>query len=120
MSGGSFDYLCEESDGLRGEHLRRMASELNALGFPDIAAATRSFVFQPSDELRRVWRAVEWWHSNDSSRADAVRAAMEWREREPVSVVADCDGWLCRCGRFISGMEFASAGYARAREALRR
>lgn len=109
MSGGSFDYLYSKSLTPEAHYLRDMADELYGLGFPDAARATLSFIAEPPDALREVWRAVEWWRSNDYGRDQAVAAAVSWRDRKPVERQNHADGWLCRCGRFISGAELHRA-----------
>lgn len=73
MSGGSFDYLYRK-DCPGVEDLQRMAealAEASGDGFEHALEDTRELaeileqVRNHSDELRRVWRTVEWWKSND-------------------------------------------------------
>ena len=80
MSGGAYDYLLYADDvyelAKRREALERMAERLEGLPWaPGAARETRrlcSFLdridarLQASDDLRQVWKAIEWWDSYDS------------------------------------------------------
>jgi hypothetical protein len=90
MSGGNYNYLCwaqdlEEINGKR-HALRTMADRLAGLGYASDAAAeteellvllqqweTRAQVRM--QRLTDVWKAVEWWDSNDGGE-DGVREAL--------------------------------------------
>lgn len=90
MSGGSYDYLCyaDEHEILqRRAVLRQMADRLTGLGYAedaageteDLIAIIAQYERRARSRIRRlsaVWRAVEWWDSNDSSEDD-IRAALE-------------------------------------------
>lgn len=78
MSGGPFNYLCTQQK-LDCESLMAMASDLESRGMEGAASATRSFIpSEPSQELRDLWRAVEWHRANDWSEADVARAFVKW------------------------------------------
>lgn len=89
MSGGSFNYLCTADFGFqRRDDLERMRDELRAIhrdvNVPALERQRAYFAFietddlleqlSPSDSLREVWRAVEWWRSNDYSKDQVVEA----------------------------------------------
>jgi hypothetical protein len=112
MSGGSFNYL-HEAFVDHDASLRDMADELRHLGFHDIARETESYVFDPPDALRKVWKAVEWWRSNDSSKEDAAETVRAYDNLHAVRPQADRDGFSCRCGRFFSNTELAQPGRRR-------
>lgn len=74
MSGGSYNYLCFNTDDLtsRRADLDAMAERLTALGWaPEAAQATRQVIdmieqtHAAAELLSDVWRAVEWWDSSD-------------------------------------------------------
>lgn len=90
MSGGSYDYLCwaQDLEDINGKRyaLREMADRLAGLGYArDAAAETEELlVLLQQWEVRAqvrvkrlsdLWRAVEWWDSNDSGE-DEVREAL--------------------------------------------
>jgi len=90
VSGGSFNYLCYETDleGLTGkrQELSEMADALAELGYAADAAeetasllahirATNTRINASAKRLYGVWKAVEWWKSCDRSE-DAVHAAL--------------------------------------------
>lgn len=98
MSGGSYNYLCyaDISDLMNkhGEDLRNMVSALTDAGATDAAEETetiiailRHFEVRMNARLARiqpVWKAVEWWHSGDTSRKDFEETIYEYRrEVEP-------------------------------------
>jgi hypothetical protein len=83
MSGGSYNYLCfKEVDQLRYQDvdIENMARRLDALGFSDLAQATRQLfqdITKAFEELekkvepyRDIWRVVEWADSGDTSRKE--------------------------------------------------
>lgn len=87
MSGGSFDYISTAD--LRRvvddrENIARMAYELEALGFSDLAASTRRFPLYAGAiidvlerelaQLQSAWYGVEWWVSCDWSKEQAIEA----------------------------------------------
>jgi hypothetical protein len=91
MSGGSYGYLCDtwelEQLTRRQGSLEAMAARLAGLGYAKDAAAEtlelllalRQFEINAMvriDRLKGVWKAVEWWDSNDYSE-DQVREALE-------------------------------------------
>ncbi|PRX91969.1 hypothetical protein [Allonocardiopsis opalescens] len=90
MSGGSHNYLCWTSDleelTQKQTALREMADDLAALGYADDAAREteellvmlRQWQNRAEVRIRRlseVWRALEWWHSDDINE-DAFREAL--------------------------------------------
>lgn len=82
MSGGSFNYLCNQS--LSNGDLEQMADQLDEMA-PNSAAAkeTRALVdllrrIDGDEALRGVWRAVEWWRSSDYSEDQAREAIAEY------------------------------------------
>jgi 3-methyladenine DNA glycosylase AlkD len=90
MSGGSYNYLftaCDLEDiQSKQNDLSEMADRLAALGYAQDAAAEteellilfRQWQLRAGVRLRRlekVWKAVEWWDSCDSTE-DAVKAAL--------------------------------------------
>lgn len=92
MSGGSFDYLCgKDTESLMGmdEQLQAMEEELRSLGYDDVADETKtvremiekfkSDVEQKLEELSKVWKAVEWYTSNDWSKEQVEAAVGDFR-----------------------------------------
>lgn len=84
MSGGSYAYLCDAdpTDVLgRMPRLRDMADRLDGL-CPAAAEKTRAIMAlydeldQRIDELKGIWKAVEWRDSSD------------WSEEQPMEAVA--------------------------------
>ena len=75
MSGGSYDYLCWNTDELstRRYAVAQMAERLEKSGYRDAARATRNVLYlidgarRAADALADVWHAVEWADSGDSS-----------------------------------------------------
>jgi hypothetical protein len=65
MSGGSFNYLCYKDFPAEESELRAMVKFLREHDMPEAAAATAKFLEQPSEELRGLWKAVEWFVSSD-------------------------------------------------------
>lgn len=102
MSGGSFDYLCFKAvpDIFDAERsLASMGDALAVLGYaPDAAREThavlaevraaRARIEAKLERLEGVWRAVEWWHSNDSTEDGVRRALADYRGASPVGGVA--------------------------------
>jgi hypothetical protein len=82
VSGGSFNYLCTQ-DQPQVDDLRDMAVALEAIA-PDSKAAkvTRQLIDNPliTDELRDVWRAVEWWQSCDWSKGSVYEALGKYED----------------------------------------
>ena len=94
MSGGSYNYLCTAMD-LEDLHSRRhdlddMAKRLAGLGYAQDAAREteelllllRQWETRAEVRLRRltdVWKAVEWWDSNDSSETRVHEALAKYR-----------------------------------------
>lgn len=95
MSGGSYNYLCgaQDLEDLRARRfdLEEMASRLAGLGYAQDAAReteelllllrqweTRAAVRM--SRLSDVWRAVEWWDSNDSSESRVHEALAKYRD----------------------------------------
>jgi hypothetical protein len=91
MSGGSYNYLCHTYDlaGLLDRHadLEEMSERLAGLGYAqDAARETEELLVQlrqwrnraevRMERLRDVWKAVEWWDSNDYSE-DQVQDALK-------------------------------------------
>ncbi|MGW4028236.1 hypothetical protein ACWEFL_02770 [Streptomyces sp. NPDC004838] len=97
MSGGSYNYLCHSWDlddllAKRGS-LEEISQALAALGYAQDAAReteellvllrqweTRAGV--RLDRLRPVWKALEWWHSSDSSEDTFKAALATYRDTE--------------------------------------
>ena len=94
MSGGSYNYLCTALD-LEDLHSRRhdlddMAKRLAELGYAQDAAREteelllllRQWETRAGVRMRRladVWKAVEWWDSNDSSETRVHEALAKYR-----------------------------------------
>ena len=93
MSGGSFNYLCFKSaEDLFGdqEELEHMVDVLATLGYAQDAAEASARLLNEVrkaevrintllEDLSPVWRAVEWWHSGDTSEDGFKRALDKWR-----------------------------------------
>lgn len=93
MSGGSFEYLyCADSSNIteRMQSLEEMADFLGGLGYaPDAAAETyRLLLVVRQHEVRvdtliqrltEVWRAAEWWQSDDSGEGAFKVALAKYR-----------------------------------------
>lgn len=84
MSGGSYDYLCYNTDSLsqRRSDLVRMTERLEGLPWAGQAAAATRRCLALVDEAERLadslsdtWHAIEWWDSCDWSEEDARREA---------------------------------------------
>jgi len=97
MSGGSYDYLCDafDLDDLmrKKTSLQEMAARLAGLGYAtDAATETEELLVMLRQweirarvrlaRLSEVWKAIEWWDSNDWSE-DAVRKALAAYRGEP-------------------------------------
>lgn len=96
MSGGSYNYLyVKDVEHLigRDDSLQEMADRLAGLGYANDAAAEtqdvllqiRQFtnrVEQSIERLRIVWKAVEWWDSNDSTE-EGLKEALELYRNPP-------------------------------------
>lgn len=95
MSGGSYDYLCfaDASDALTDKveyNLANMAQRLAGLGWADDAARESTelllLIRQAQvnlgvrmDRLRDIWKAVEWWDSQDSGPEGVRKALAKYR-----------------------------------------
>lgn len=94
MSGGSYNYLYSMQDledlQARQHDLRDMADRLAGLGYAQDAAReteelllllrqweTRAAVRM--SRLTAVWRAVEWWDSNDSGESAVTETLTKYR-----------------------------------------
>ncbi|ASU81529.1 hypothetical protein CDO52_00860 [Nocardiopsis gilva YIM 90087] len=99
MSGGSYNYLCYADDLAelfeRRDDLAGMADVLARLGYaPDAASETQQLLLdlratdiRVQASIRRlsgVWKAVEWWHSSDSSEEAVYDALAAYRGGGPV------------------------------------
>ena len=91
MSGGSFNYLCHKdaSDMLNSqEDLEHMIDFLGNEEAPLLLEKTRQIlegikeyeerVGKAIDEVRWLWRDVEWWQSCDSDRETFYKHYEEW------------------------------------------
>lgn len=89
MSGGSFNYLYQAEFGFqRRDDLVAMRNELHAItrdiNVPARERQLADFAYnetadlleqlEPSESLREVWRAVEWWRSCDYSKDQVIEA----------------------------------------------
>lgn len=92
MSGGAYDYLClKETGGVIDniDEVARMAVRLKELGHDDLAFKTQKIIDAAEelekqiDELRNVWKAVEWYDSGDWGIEAIHREANRVRERRP-------------------------------------
>ncbi len=94
MSGGSFNYICfKEIDELFGreDEIERMAKELLKLGFESYSQITLEvlhdmkllqLIFNAKQPmLGDVWKAIEWWHSGDIGKEDAIKKINEIIEK---------------------------------------
>lgn len=88
MSGGSYDYLCFNSDDLSRYQpvIERMAQRLEGLPYAaDAAAETRRILTLLTDaqasaeRVADVWRAVEWWDSGDCGDEQVFAALADYR-----------------------------------------
>lgn len=88
MSGGSYDYLCLRVHALEDQRgmLENMAMRLEGLPYAAEAAVQTRRVLRLvdtstglADSLTDVWRAVEWWDSNDSSEAGAIEECRKYQ-----------------------------------------
>lgn len=89
MSGGSYNYLCNAyADDImsRVETMREMAGRLDDV-CPKAAGKTREILAiyreldQRIDELRDIWKAVEWRDSCDWGEDQLAEAAAEYEAR---------------------------------------
>lgn len=94
MSGGSYNYLfrvevCDLMNSI--DALESMAERLSGLGYAkDVAAETtnllislRSFEIRAEamrGRLASVWKAMEWWDSNDTSEDEFKEALQGFRD----------------------------------------
>ena len=94
MSGGSYDYLCFNTDDLssRTGAVQAMADRLEASGYYAAARSTRNVLLmlqaaeRTAGALADVWQAVEWKDSNDWSEErvrEAVAAFVPWPPELP-------------------------------------
>lgn len=98
MSGGSYNYLCyasiDELLNKHGQDLDDMVQGLSAVGATDAARETESLrlilrhfevrMQARLDRLSPVWKALEWWHSGDTSEKQFEEALADYRrEVEP-------------------------------------
>lgn len=94
MSGGSYNYLCtvQDLEDLQAHRygLEEMASRLAGLGYAQDAAREteelllllRQWEVRATARLERlteVWRAVEWWDSNDWGEERVSEALAKYR-----------------------------------------
>jgi hypothetical protein len=95
MSGGSYDHLYVWYNDLyelvgRMHHLRNMSERLSTLPYARdaaleteriVAAIDRleTYVEARAEALAVVWRAVEWWDSNDGTEDGVKKALAEYR-----------------------------------------
>lgn len=93
MSGGSYDYLfVKDPEQLlqMQETIQNMADRLAGLGYAkDAALETQQLLLTLrqfenriraiADRLSDVWKAVEWWDSNDSGEDGVIHALAEYR-----------------------------------------
>jgi hypothetical protein len=88
VSGGSYDYLCFNTDDLSGRRgmVEEMAQRLEGLPYASTAAADTRRVLTLLDDARNlaerlsdVWRAVEWWDSGDYGEQQAQEALAAYR-----------------------------------------
>lgn len=93
MSGGSYNYLCFNTDdiGSRRSDLAAMAERLEGLEWAGhAAAATRRLVVlldqaaREASSLRDVWYAIEWWDSCDWGEDQAREDVEPWRPADQV------------------------------------
>lgn len=93
MSGGSYNYLCFNTDNVGGRRsdLAEMAERLEGLEWAGhAAAATRRLVVlldlveQEAASLSDVWHAIEWWDSCDWGKDQAREKVEPWRPAAPV------------------------------------
>ena len=91
MSGGSYNYLCVHAQGLEAqrddlEAMKRRLREFGKEGLPGAALAywRTQQVVKALDEaqamarrLESVWKAVEWYDSNDYGKDQLVAALKE-------------------------------------------
>ena len=74
MSGGSFNYLYAQWP-YQEDELRNMAAELRRRGMYDAEAETLALIPESaSEELAKLWHAIEWHVSADWSEAHVARA----------------------------------------------
>lgn len=90
MSGGSFDYLCDADIGdiaNRIARLREMANSLQEFEGADEARLATLRVIERivdlesslTEDIKAVWKAVEWYHSCDWGRDQAQAAVYAYR-----------------------------------------
>lgn len=90
MSGGSYDYLCRNTDDLssRVYLVERMRDTLTQMGYSRAAEDTEAVLrhlraaVEQAEQLYDVWHAVEWYASNDYSREQVDDAVAEYAPGE--------------------------------------
>lgn len=104
MSGGSHNYLYNQyyAGGMSQTDLENMAYRLLELGYDAIADDTLAQIqfreienYIPSEKLRKVWKAVEWYDSCDWALIEVQVAADYYMQGEDL---ADTLYWLGRKG----------------------
>lgn len=82
MSGGSFKYLCfAEPWSNHQEELERMRIWLFDHHYLDASVETSACQWQPSQDLRDIWLAVEWYESGDWSLEKVDKEIKKWRSK---------------------------------------
>lgn len=96
MSGGSFSYLCYNTDFeeivCRMSDLKDMRDTLSELGYEDIAKDTQRLIEYIksskisietlAEMLSPVFKAVEWHYSGDSGKEEIEKAVEKYRRKE--------------------------------------
>ena len=94
MSGGSYNYICfaDVVDLFHNQrNIESMYDRLHSLGYADDAANETidmlvmirdaySTIENYRKRLEPVWKAVEWWDSNDSGEEEVKKALDEYRK----------------------------------------
>lgn len=81
MSGGSYDYLYLADFDARNKDLVLMGWALRSRGYDEAAKATEALVgMGPSEQLRALWKAVEWRVSGDWGEEQVAAALVAWQE----------------------------------------
>jgi hypothetical protein len=121
MSGGSYNYLykkdAEDLFNLAGPTLDEMCKRLAELGFIDAAHAAETLrlnvrragvrINAELEELRDVFKAVEWHDSGDLNLEEMVERVERWRQRASLRVDLDA--------RFVDIVRTARDKYDKAR-----
>lgn len=89
MSGGSYNYLCWNTDvyelGQRRSEVEAMAKRLEAMDYPAAARATRDVLrlldgaSRCASSLEDVWHAVEWRDSGDYGDDQVAEAVAKFK-----------------------------------------